>query len=423
MSALPILALAGVVAVAAAAPAPPDAPIRSPTMRALAAAGIAGVTEPIERFWARMQAAGTPLVEPAGDDPGHSLVTFLYEGGPATRRVRLASDLNALLIEGAAPDFETLGLLQHLPGSDLWYLTFHVRNDLRITYWFEVTADTLDRATTELDPHNPSTYLAGTRWAESALTLPDAPARPWRDDPAPRGRWHDLAVPSRALDGPQAVRVYTPGGYDTRRAEAYAVLVASDAVAFSVHVPADRIVEHLAGSGAIPPTVLVLVPDLAGAFDSTGYDPAATFVADELLPTVRREFRVTDDPARVALSGTSRRGLIATYVAFARPDAVGNALALSGSYYWRPPGDAEFEWLPRTVAQAPPGPARFYLAAGLLETVVTATNEGHYLLATNRHMRDVLVAKGYDLRYVEFYGVHSLFNWEDWLADGLRALW
>jgi enterochelin esterase-like enzyme len=31
----------------------------------------------------------------------------------------------------------------------------------------------------------------------------------------------------------------------------------------------------------------------------------------------------------------------------------------------------------------------------------------------------VLRARGYDLHYVEFNGVHSELNWQDWLADGL----
>ena len=45
---------------------------------------------------------------------------------------------------------------------------------------------------------------------------------------------------------------------------------------------------------------------------------------------------------------------------------------------------------------------RLYLAAGTFETGLSDSNQGHYLLATNRHMRDVLVAKQYDFGYVEF---------------------
>jgi enterochelin esterase-like enzyme len=34
----------------------------------------------------------------------------------------------------------------------------------------------------------------------------------------------------------------------------------------------------------------------------------------------------------------------------------------------------------------------------------------------------VLHARGYDLIYVEFNGVHSALKWQDWMADGLGHL-
>jgi len=70
-------------------------------------------------------------------------------------------------------------------------------------------------------------------------------------------------------------------------------------------------------------------------------------------------------------------------------------------------------------ARAVRRPVRFYLAAGELETFVSPGNRGHHMVGTNRHFRDVLRARGYDLHYVEFNGVHSELNWQDWLADGL----
>lgn len=67
-------------------------------------------------------------------------------------------------------------------------------------------------------------------------------------------------------------------------------------------------------------------------------------------------------------------------------------------------------------------PLRQFIAAGSLETVVTPTNRGHYMVASNRHLRDVLLARGYDLTYWEFTGVHSDLNWQDRLARGLTTL-
>jgi len=40
----------------------------------------------------------------------------------------------------------------------------------------------------------------------------------------------------------------------------------------------------------------------------------------------------------------------------------------------------------------------------------------------NRHMRDVLQAKGYSVHYREFNGGHEYLNWRGTLADALLAL-
>jgi enterochelin esterase family protein len=72
------------------------------------------------------------------------------------------------------------------------------------------------------------------------------------------------------------------------------------------------------------------------------------------------------------------------------------------------------EWLD---AEARP---RFYLDAGILETTVWETRSS--LLHANRHLRDVLRAKGYDVTYREYPGGHDYLWWRETVADGLVAL-
>lgn len=70
-------------------------------------------------------------------------------------------------------------------------------------------------------------------------------------------------------------------------------------------------------------------------------------------------------------------------------------------------------WLTRCYAVAPRLSARFRLEVGLQE---------HGLLGFTRHMRDVLVAKGYEVSYNEFNGGHDRLCWVAGFAAGLQQL-
>lgn len=65
-------------------------------------------------------------------------------------------------------------------------------------------------------------------------------------------------------------------------------------------------------------------------------------------------------------------------------------------------------------------PVRFWMEVGTFEfgspTKETAQR------AANRHMRDVLLARGYEVGYREFAGNHSYIEWRGSIADGLVAL-
>lgn len=396
-----------------------DGVVASPAIRSLQTAVDSGETGRVRVFWASAEEAMTPLVEPA-DVPGHSIVTFVFRGDRNAEAVRLVSNLNALLIDGVAPDLGALGAMTRLPGTDVWYRSFRLRNDVRVPYRFEVTRG--DSSVTELDPLNPTVWEPEQNGlAASLFELPGAPAQPWRAyAESDEGDWDSWQF-DEGPDAGRTVYIYKPRSWSAERSESYPVLVGLGAFGHGVGMRVDRMLDHLIEAGRLAPMVVALA-DIDSEAEATRYESTTAFVAERLLPLLAERYNASLDPEHVAISGTSRRGMVAALVAHRRPDAVGNVISLSGSYYWRPADHPEYEWVPRLYAESAPRPVELYVTAGELETVVSRGNAGHYMVATNRHFRDVLSAAGYRFIYREFNGVHSELNWQDGLADGLVRL-
>jgi enterochelin esterase family protein len=404
---------------AGAQQAPVDGAVAVPAIRDLTASVAHGNTGAEASFWGEVGETGTPLVQ-AAEQVGYSIVTFVYRADSSVDAVRLDSNLNALLIEGIVQDFDSLGAMNRVPGANVWYLSFRLRNDVRVPYRFEVGRG--DSTATELDPSNPTVFEPDQRsLAASVLELPGAPVRPWRTyAESDQGHWDEWKF-DEGPDAGRTVYIYKPPSWRVDRAEPYPVLVGLGAYAHGIGMRVDRVVDQLTEAGRLAPTVVALA-DLEAGADTTAYRSTTAFVADRFLPWLAGRYHTSVDPERVVLSGTSRRGMVAALVAYRRPESVGKVISLSGSYYWRPAGAPEYEWVPRLYAESPRRAVRLYVAAGELETVVTPGNAGHYMVATNRHFRDVLSAAGYRFTYREFNGVHSELDWQRELANGLVQL-
>ncbi|WP_327640188.1 enterochelin esterase [Kribbella sp. NBC_00482] len=385
-----------------------------------------------DEFWAEVAERGTPLVEPVADDD--VWLTFLYRAREPVKSVSVFG--------GPAGWDPPANGMHHLAGTDVWYLTFRVRADLRCTY--RLAVDDVDSPTAKIedwyertahwfaDPLNPATFVypedesTGSRHTVvSVAELPDAPAQPWitARPEGPRGELVQHLHRSDLLGNERRIWIYTPPGYRPED-EPLPLLVLFDGDTVLGPMPIPAILDNLIGDGRIPPMIAVLIDSLTQEIRDRELPCGAPFLAyltDELLPWIRERYRVTTDPARTIVAGQSHGGQAAAFAGLRRPDVFGNVISQSGSFWWRPEGDEEHEWLTRQYAATERQPVRLHLEAGLQERG-QSPGQGPSILVANRHLRTILRSKGYEVEYVEFNGGHDYACWRGSLADGLIVL-
>lgn len=405
----------------------PD-PYLSPTIAGLADRLQAGGDT--AAFWAARRAEGTPMVEPAAR-PDERIVTFLWRG----------AQRNARLWGGPAYDHTWM---QRLGDSDVWFASFTVPDDLRLTYGiapdvpqFAGDAQANRRAllaTLQADPLNRAPVYAGAPdvWAQrSQLVLPNAPQQPGMAGPAParRGRIVEHRLSSARLGQDRRVAVYLPAGVDPAAPETV-LLVLFDGPAYrSDRAPVPRILDQLIAEGRLPPVVALMVDPVDSgqrARDLTCNPDFTDALANELVPQIAARLGLRPDPRRTVIAGSSYGGLAAAYATHRRPEVFGNAVVLSGSFWWAPEGYAgqglpymSSLWMEARMKAPPDAPVRLWISAGRYEAARTPGSQS--ILETSRHLRDVLRLTGVEARYREYSGGHDYLVWRGALADGL--LW
>lgn len=374
----------------------------------------------VEAFW-RDLAGKSPIVEPYPGAPNDALVTFVY---------RSPSPYVGLV---GADGFREKPMVR-VGDSDLWTISMRMPGDARFAYAFIATSGPDDyhhpyRPGMQMDPrwmglktdpNNPVQHFNMSR-----AELPRAAPQPWiavKPDVA-KGTITKLAIASKLLKEERKLGVYTPAGHDPKKR--YPLLIVFDGETYGLepngNLPLPTILDNLIAAKKIPPIIAVLVANQGTrARDLPGSATFSAFLATELVPKLRAEFRAGLTPAETIVTGSSFGGLCSVYTAFHHPNVIGNVLSQSASLQYRV-GEIDREvssfveggWLTRDYAKSKKLPIRFYVDVGLFED---------NLLASNRQFRDVLVAKGYPLTYAELSGGHDYWMWRHTIADGLIAL-
>jgi enterochelin esterase-like enzyme len=400
----------------------------SPRIQALEKAFLADGPSALEAFWNQVKREGTPMVEALADDPGHLLVTFLWRATFETRNV-------LVLWNPYATEHPEDFAMSRLRNTDVWYKTIRFPKGSRFLYQLSPN-DTLTRApnaqrfaTAQADPLNPRRRPNDpviTKYEVASIAeLPGASPQPWseRKPGARSGEVDTHRMPSSILGNERGIAVYTPSGFQ-KKGDRYPLLLLFDADSYQRDVPLPVILDNLITEKRIQPVVSVLVNYPSGARETELFGNSAfgDFVVEELVPWMRQEYHVSLDPRHNVIGGMSAGGFAAAYIALHHPEYFGNVLSQSGAFWWAPDLEkgGESNVLARDYAAQPRRDLRFFLEAGLFENDVSGG--GGKILEHNRHLRDVLRAKGYEVRYQEFPGGHDYLQWRGSLADGLLAL-
>ena len=396
----------------------------SPRIAALDRELQSGKLAALDQFWQAVTSEGTPIIEEIQGDERNTLVTFVW---------RAKEQTNNVVVFGCGGGNLSRNQMSRLPNTDLWYKTYHVPRDARFTYSLSpndslVPIDELEEkdistrvATFRMDPLN----KRGAGGGGSIVELPGAPVSPWisRQPDIPKGKLDGARIKSTILNNERRAWVYTPPGY-TRDGKAYGLIVMFDGPMYTLLIPTATILDNLLAQSKAPPLIALILDNPTASSRNTEfacYEPFAEFIAKEAIPWVRANYNVTTNPGQTAVSGVSFGGLAAAFVGLRHPEIFGNVICQSGSFWWKPDGEAEPEWLTRQFVAGPRLALRFHLEVGLFETGPTP-GPAPDMVSVSRHLRDVLEAKGYEVNYRECNCGHDFLHWRGMLPDAFITL-
>ena len=375
-----------------------------------------------DAFWQDITKEGTPMVEPG--NKGETLLTFLARG----------AEQNVKMLGGPANDIYAL---ERLGKSDVWFRTVSVPAGTLFSYQLAKDVPDFDGpkrarrvailAKAKADPLNlyPWPTKAPDAYNQSStFRVGGGALEPWFEVVSKaQGALSHHRIASAQLENERDIWIYRSAGFDASDPDT-PLLFVFDGEQFLRKGHLDRSIDALVAAGKIPPLAAVFVSSIDNvvrAKELPDNDAFAAFMAKDVLSLVHEELGFSPRAERTILSGSSFGGLGSTTIALKHPEAFGAVLSLSGSYWWSDEGAySGANMVARRVATHEPAPVRFYLAAGLFET---SRGDGFAsILEPNRHLHDVLLAKGYSVIHQEFPTAHDMFAWREQLPQGLIAL-
>ncbi len=264
--------------------------------------------------------------------------------------------------------------------------------------------------------------------AEKYELGPDSQQQPG----VPRGQVVELTLEQSEIypGTTREVQVYVPAQYDP--ATPAALMVFQDGKGYANRNGAWRVptvFDNLIHQGAMPVTIGVFVTpgvvpsghdDAMDRFNrSLEYDAVsdryARFLVDELLPLVRQQYSITDDPNLRGIAGSSSGAIAAFGAAWHRPDQFRRVFSTIGTYVGLRGGDV----YPTLIRKTQPKPLKVFLQDGSNDLNIYG---GDWWVA-NQAMLSALQWAGYEVEHRWGDGGHNAEHGGAIFPEAMRWLW
>ncbi len=286
-----------------------------------------------------------------------------------------------------------------------------------------------------------SLLLAGSAFAQETspkLSLPEMPEPSYGEDSkvkrgVAQGQVIDFIYDSSKVfpETKRRIHLYIPADHDPKKETA--VMVFQDGHTYvnpKGEFRVTTVFDNLIAAGDMPPVIGIFI-DPGHKGDSKPQSPwknnnrsfeydtlsadYATFLIDEILPLVGKDYNLTKDPEMRAICGTSSGGICAWTVAWERPDQFRKVASSIGSFTNIRGGDA----YPGMIRKTDKKPIRGFFQEGINDL---DNQHGNWPLG-NMSMQAALKFKDYDFKYVWGHGGHSGKQMGTLFPEAMRWLW
>ncbi len=224
--------------------------------------------------------------------------------------------------------------------------------------------------------------------------------------------------------------IYVPAQYDA--AKPACLMVFNDGGGYVGEKGASKVpivFDNLIASGEMPVTIALFVnpgvvpatkadaqPRYNRSYEYDGFSADyATFVVDELMPAVLKDYNISADPDHRGICGASSGAIAAFNVAWFRPDQFRRVYSMIGTFVGLRGGDEIATLLRKTE----PKPLRIFLQDGSDDNNIYC---GDWWMA-NQAMERALVFSGYEVDHEWGEGKHSHQHGGAIMPKVMRWLW